>query len=129
MDYRLALVLPDGSAPPPALTVVDGTPSLYVTAGQIFEGPPLGRLAPQAGPITVPADRYTAVAGLSEGTRLVPTLMTLPKPYCHGEVFKVRISNHGDDVANSRPLRISQITLLVQDQDSEDPTTRRERVD
>jgi len=82
-----------------------------------------------AGPITVPADRYTAVAGLSEGTRLVPTLMTLPKPYCHGEVFKVRISNHGDDVANSRPLRISQITLLVQDQDSEDPTTRRERVD
>ena len=77
--------------------------------------------------VSVPKDRFSAVAGLSEGTRLVPTLLTIPKPYLHGEVFKVRIANHGPDVSNSRPLRISQILLFVTD--AEDQPTRRERVD
>lgn len=77
--------------------------------------------------IEVPKDRYAAVTGLSEGTRLVPTLITIPKPYLHGEVFKVRVANHGSGVTNSRPLRISQIILWVAE--SEDQPTRRERVD
>lgn len=77
--------------------------------------------------IEVPKARYTAMAPLSEGTRLAPTLITIPKPYLHGEVFKVRISNHGPGVTNSRPLRISQVLLWVAD--SEDQPTRRERVD
>ncbi len=65
IDYRLALLLPDGSAPPPALTVLDGTPSLYVTRDTIFEGPPLGRLAPAEGAITVPAEALETSDGLT----------------------------------------------------------------
>ncbi|NBR00661.1 MAG: hypothetical protein EBT97_09490 [Actinobacteria bacterium] len=85
--------------------------------------------SPFNGPVTVPKARYTDGRDLSEGTRLVPTLITIPKPYLHGEVFKVRIANHGPDVSNSRPLRISQLILWVQDQVSGDEPTRRERVD
>ena len=87
VDYRLALVLPDGSAPPPALTVVDGTPSLYVTAGQIFEGPPLGRLAPQAGPITVPAEALETGDGLT----LLDRLGVPPPPRIADRVRAVRL--------------------------------------
>src|SRR6185369_11576524 len=47
IDYRFALVLPDGSMPPRALIVIDGKPSLYVTSETLFEGPPLGRLSLQ----------------------------------------------------------------------------------
>ena len=82
---------------------------------------------PFDGVVTVPKARLDAVKALSEGTRLVPTLIAIPKPYLHGEVFKVRIANHGPNVSNSRPLRISQVLLWVSD--SEDQPTKRERVD
>ena len=54
-DYSLALVLPDGSAPPPPILLLDGAPSLYVTRSAVFSGPPLGGLAPGGEPLVVPA--------------------------------------------------------------------------
>ena len=86
-DYRLALVLPDGSVPPPALTVIDGAPSLYVASELVFEGPPLGRLAPQAGPITVPAEALETGDGLT----LLDRLGVPPPPRIADRVRAVRL--------------------------------------
>ena len=86
IDYRLALVLPDGSAPPPALTVIDGTPSLYVTRDTLFEGPPLGRLAPAEGAITVPAEALET----SDGLTLLERIGVEPPPRIAGRVRTVR---------------------------------------
>ena len=87
IDYRIELVLPDGSAPPPALTVIDGTPSLYVTRDTIYEGPPLGRLAPDEGPITVPAEALET----SDGLTLLDRLGVEPPPRIAGRVRAVRV--------------------------------------
>src|SRR6266404_2646667 len=38
-DYRLRLVLPDGSQPPPVLCVMPGKPALYLTAEAALAGP------------------------------------------------------------------------------------------
>ncbi|MCE9611555.1 MAG: DEAD/DEAH box helicase [Chthoniobacter sp.] len=86
IDYRIALVLPDGSAPPPALTVIDGTPSLYVTETTVFSGPPLGRLAPTAGAITVPAEALET----SDGLTLLERIGVEPPPRIAGRVRTVR---------------------------------------
>ena len=87
VDYRLALVRPDGSAPPAAFTVVDGAPSLYVTGERIYEGPPLGRLAPQAGTITVPAEALET----SDGLTLLDRLGVPPPPRIANRVRAVRL--------------------------------------
>jgi len=87
IDYRLALVLPDGSMPPPALTVIDGKPSLYVTSTTIFEGPPLARLAPQEGAITIPAEALET----SDGLTLLERLGVPPPPRIAGRVRTVRM--------------------------------------
>ena len=87
IDYRLALVLPDGSMPPPALTVIDGTPSLYVASEAIFEGPPLGRLSPKEGSITIPAEAFETSDGLS----LLERLGAEPPPRIAGRVRTVRM--------------------------------------
>lgn len=42
-DYRLRLVQDDGTAVPPLLFAVDGSPPLYVTADAVFTGPPRPR--------------------------------------------------------------------------------------
>ncbi|MEO6786825.1 MAG: SWIM zinc finger family protein, partial [Chthoniobacteraceae bacterium] len=86
IDYRIALVLPDGSAPRPALTVIDGTPSLYVTADAIYEGPPLGRLAPKDGAITVPAEALET----SDGLTLLERIGVPPPPRIAARVRTVR---------------------------------------
>ncbi|MGB8166500.1 MAG: DEAD/DEAH box helicase [Chthoniobacteraceae bacterium] len=86
-DYRLALVLPDGSAPPPARTVIDGTPSLYVTRRTIYEGPPLGRLTPKQGAITVPAEALET----SDGLTLLEKIGVPPPPRIAGRVRSVRV--------------------------------------
>ena len=70
IDYQFALVLPDGSAPPPALTVVDGSPSLYVAKATIFEGPPLGRRSPNDGSVLMPAEAMETGDGLALLERL-----------------------------------------------------------
>jgi hypothetical protein len=87
IDYRLALVLPDGSMPPPALTVIDGKPSLYVTSEAIFAGPPLGRLSPKEGAITIPAEALET----SDGLTLLERLGTEPPPRIAGRVRTVRM--------------------------------------
>ncbi|MEA3208199.1 MAG: hypothetical protein QOE70_1256 [Chthoniobacter sp.] len=87
IDYRFALVLPDGSEPPPALTVIDGTPSLYVTRDTIFQGPPMGRLAPQEGAITVPAEALET----SEGLTLLDRIGVEPPPRIAGRTRTVRL--------------------------------------
>jgi len=87
IDYRLALVLPDGSMPPPALTVIDGRPSLYVGSATIFEGPPLGRLSPMAGSITIPAEALET----SDGLTLLARLGVEPPPRIAGRVRTVRV--------------------------------------
>jgi SNF2-related domain/Helicase conserved C-terminal domain len=87
IDYRFALVLPDGSMPPPALTVIDGRPSLYVTSAAIFEGPPLGRLSPKEGSITIPAEALET----SDGLTLLERLGVEPPPRIAGRVRTVRV--------------------------------------
>jgi hypothetical protein len=39
-DYRLRVVMPDGSPLPPLLCVAEGQPSMFVTHDTIFRGPP-----------------------------------------------------------------------------------------
>ncbi len=87
IDYRFALVLPDGSAPPPALTVIDGTPSLYVGHHTVYEGPPLGRLSPAEGAITIPAEALET----SDGVALLERLRVEPPPRLAGRVRTVRL--------------------------------------
>jgi hypothetical protein len=87
IDYRLTLVLPDGSTPPPALTVIDGRPSLYVTSTTLFEGPPLGRLSLKEDSITIPAEALET----SEGLTLLERLGVEPPPRIAGRVRAVRV--------------------------------------
>lgn len=87
IDYQLALVLPDGSTPPPALTVIDGRPSLYITSTTLFEGPPLGRLSPKEGAVTIPAEALET----SEGVTLLERLGVEPPPRIAGRVRTVRV--------------------------------------
>ncbi len=63
-DYRIALVRPDGSMPPPALIVLDGSPSLYITSDTIFHGPPLGGLEPSE-QIEIPAEALETAPGVA----------------------------------------------------------------
>jgi hypothetical protein len=74
-DYRLALVLPDGSLPPPALVASEGTPSFYVTPEVIYTAPQFGGLPITAGPAAIPAEVVESNAGL----RLLDRLQ-LPTP-------------------------------------------------
>lgn len=87
IDYRLALVLPDGSAPPPPLTVIDGVPSLYVTRDTIFEGPPLGRLTPEGNSVTVPAEALET----SDGLTLLDRIGVEPPPRIASRVRTIQV--------------------------------------
>jgi len=53
-DYQVALMLPDGSAPPPLLKFLPGRPPLYVAATGFYAAPPVGRLTPNK-PTLIPA--------------------------------------------------------------------------
>ncbi len=88
IDYRFALVLPDGSKPPPALTVIDGRTSLYVTSETVFEGPPLGRLTLNDGSTTIPAEALET----SDGLTLLERLGVEAPPRLAGRVRTVRLS-------------------------------------
>jgi hypothetical protein len=87
VDYQLALVLPDGSTPPPALAVIDGRPSLYVSGTTLFEGPPLGRLGLKEGSITIPAEALET----SDGLTLLERIGVEPPPRLAGRVRTVRV--------------------------------------
>ena len=87
IDYRLALVMPGGTMPPPALTVIDGKPSLYVTSTAVFEGPPLGRLSPNEAAITIPAEALET----SNGLTLLARLGVEPPPRIADRVRTVRL--------------------------------------
>jgi superfamily II DNA or RNA helicase len=87
IDYQFALVLPDGTAPPPALTMIDGSPSLYVTSTTIFEGPPLGRLVLSDGAVKIPAEAVET----SDGLALLERLRVEPPPRIAGRARTVRV--------------------------------------
>ena len=87
IDYQFALMFPDGTAPPPALTMIDGSPSLYVTSTTIFEGPPLGRLSLSDGSIKIPAEALET----SDGLTLLERLGVEPPPRIAGRVRTVRV--------------------------------------
>jgi hypothetical protein len=84
-DYQFALVRPDGSAPPPPLTVLDGEPSLYVTAETIYPGPPLGALPIAAGPVSIPLEAIEA----NEGVALLDRLGVEPPAPLAARIRKV----------------------------------------
>jgi SNF2-related domain/Helicase conserved C-terminal domain len=69
VDYWLALMLPDGSTPPPPLVVLDGTPTLHLTRDTIYPGPPLSGLNPSE-PQVVPAEALETAEGLALLDRL-----------------------------------------------------------
>ena len=68
-DARLALVLPDGSPPPPPLVAVDGVPALYLTENTIYEAPPLAGLEPSA-TLSIPAEVIDSAGGVALLDRL-----------------------------------------------------------
>ncbi len=70
VNYRLELVLPGGKTPPPALLVVDGTTSIYLTREGFYWGPPIGRLTPEKGKMIVPAEALETSEGLGLLDRL-----------------------------------------------------------
>jgi len=63
-DYRLQLVTATGTPLEPPMVVVDGDPSIYITADTIFQGPPLGGLDIAHGPQTIPAEALETHHGL-----------------------------------------------------------------
>lgn len=69
-NYRFALVLPGGAEPPPALVLLDGTPSLYLAREKVFTGPPLGSLAHEQLPVTIPAEALESADGIALLDRL-----------------------------------------------------------
>ena len=86
-DYRLALVLPDGSTPPPALALLDGEPSLFVTRDTIFHGPPLGGLQIGGEPVKIPAEAVET----GDGVVLFDRLGIAPPPRLAERVRSVRL--------------------------------------
>ena len=64
-DYGLHLIRADGSAPPPFLVILDGSPPLYVGSKTIFAGPPPHRQAlDPLGENKIPAPALETVAGV-----------------------------------------------------------------
>ena len=88
-DYELALGTADGSSPPKILCALDGRPTLYLTEGGLFVGPPAALDAELRKNIPAPALETTAgleflhAAGialpehLSERIRTVPVRVTI----------------------------------------------------
>ena len=85
-DYSLALVLPDGSAPPPPVVLLDGAPSIYVARGAVFHGPPLGGLVPGTQPLVVPAEALET----AEGIALLDRIAAEPPPRLATRVRTIR---------------------------------------
>ena len=86
-DYQLTLLRADGSPPPPALTVIEGEPSLYVTSQEIFRGPPLGALGVMAGSVKIPAEALES----SEGVALLDRLAVPPPPRLAARITDVQL--------------------------------------
>lgn len=86
-DYSLALVRPDGSSPPPALVTIDGDPSLYLTAGSVFTGPPLGGLPLEDHAVVIPAEAMESAGGLA----LIERIRVEPPPRLAARVRTVRL--------------------------------------
>ena len=63
-EYELALVLPDGAPIEPAMAIVDGERSLFITRDTIRFGPPLGGLDATRGPVTIPSEALETPHGL-----------------------------------------------------------------
>ena len=87
IDYALALVQSDGTPPPPALAMIDGTPSLYITSDTIFSAPPLGGLTPAAAPIVIPAEALET----GPGAALLERLRVPPPPRLAGRMRAVAL--------------------------------------
>jgi hypothetical protein len=88
-DYELALGTADGSSPPKILCALDGRPTLYLTEGGLFVGPPAALDAELRKNIPAPALETAAGLGflhaagialpehLSERIRTVPVRVTI----------------------------------------------------
>ena len=73
-DYHLALTLPDGSAPTPAMVILDGAPSIHITHNTIYRGPSLAGLDVTRGPLAIPSEALETRHGLALFQRLaLPT--------------------------------------------------------
>lgn len=62
-----------------------------------------------------------AIGATSEGARLVPTILVRKQVRLRGRFFKLRFRNYGDLTPNSRPFRLSQVVLYVEDGQSDKP--------
>ena len=64
-DYRLRLVCPDGAPSPKTLVVLQGRPTLYLTADTVWQGPPVeDRALDPAVETPIPAPSLEAVNGV-----------------------------------------------------------------
>jgi hypothetical protein len=57
-------LLPDGTPPAPALVVLDGEPTLYVTKDLIYDAPRIGGLAVDQGAVLIPGEAIETGAGV-----------------------------------------------------------------
>jgi len=64
-DYRLRLVQPDGSPAPKTLVVLQGRPTLYLTADALWQGPPVeDRVLDPAAETPIPAPSLEGATGV-----------------------------------------------------------------
>jgi hypothetical protein len=100
-DYRLRLLMPDGSAPDPIFVTLPGDPALYVSEKVIYPGPPQDQVVSAEEPNAIPAPALESAPGLqllrrlglelpprikerTEIIKLVPKLVCAVKPYYPG---------------------------------------------
>lgn len=73
--------------------------------------------------VTVTPTDLTGQSAYSEGRRMVPRVIVVPKVRVQGNLFKFRIRNFGSGISLSQPFRVSQIQVFYEDREA----TRREK--
>ncbi|HAB17310.1 MAG TPA: hypothetical protein DCE44_12775, partial [Verrucomicrobiales bacterium] len=102
-DYRLRLVQPDGSPAPKTLAVLQGRPTLYLTADALWQGPPVEdrALDPTVEtPIPAPAletatgVRFLQYLGAALPSRIAERVKKVPlQPVIQGELRTISFGN------------------------------------
>ncbi len=102
-DYRLRLVQPDDSPAPKTLAVLQGRPTLYLTAEALWQGPPVeDRVLDPAAETLIPAPalesapgvRFLQYLGAPLPPRIADRVQTVPlQPVIQGELRTIAFGN------------------------------------
>ena len=102
-DYRLRLIQPDGSPAPKTLVVLQGRPTLYLTADALWQGPPVeDRVLDPAAETPIPAPslegatgvRFLQYLGVPLPPRIADRVQTVAlQPLIQGELRTIAFGN------------------------------------